>query len=446
MTAVSQQMNSSSSGRKSAATPAVNDLFAGVADVNAVKQEAARKALAAARAEIEALIREKRWQDALTLFHPVEDKIPELSDEGLDTDLREKIAFALGQVNRFDEAIDQLKICLVRRPENYYLHNSLAYTAYNSLYAAINREIFLRGKHRLQRIELAHRHFVQAQQIRPDGITNYYRQAMLYKQIEGKPAKALPLFCKAIENWRQLDQEARDARHQERKNYVKALYNGASAALTCHRARQALDLIRRCLEADAQTDYIAAPLRYFALGKVFFHLNRFEDARKALETALQATGSKPLDFAVELLARTFLCVGNWRQALDTLGKIPPNRRRPYICWTEADALCASGDLAAATRVLEQAAGRDNRSRHKTLVRLARIAYLRGDFSKTRDWAAKALVFFRENWGKDLDDALFWAAVGELKCGNAENARKHALRLKDTSPDYPRLNHLLEAIA
>ena len=51
-------------------------------------------------------------------------------------------------------------------PGNFYHHSSLAYTAYNSLFAAQNRDVFLRGKARADRKELAHRHFRRSQELR----------------------------------------------------------------------------------------------------------------------------------------------------------------------------------------------------------------------------------------------------------------------------------------
>lgn len=426
-------------------TPVIEDAFVCAADLIPVKRDALRRTVQATLTEIEVLFRDNRWEDALSLFHPLEEKLPELLADSLDVNIRQKLAFALGQLNRFEEAIEELERCIRQRPDDFFLHNAMAYTAYNSLYAAKNREVFLRGKHRAQRIELAHRHFAKAQLLRPDGVTNCYRQGMLFKQIEGKAVKALPLFLKAIQNWERLDEEAKSGRQQERKNYIKALYNGASAALACRHARQALDMIRKCMSGDEATDYIAKSFKYFALGKVHFHLNRFDEAREALNAALHHGASSPVDFAVELLARTYLCLDDWQSALATIRKVPENRRRPYICWTEADALAASGDLTAAADLLKRSAKRDGRSRHKTLVRLARIAYLLGNYQETTSCAEQALAFFAENWSRAYDEGLFWRALGALKGGFHDVAREAALELKAVNPDYPKLNQLLEAI-
>jgi hypothetical protein len=54
-----------------------------------------------------------------------------------------------------------------------------------------NREVFLAGKLKEDRIRLAHQHFTAAQAIRPDNVTNFYRRGMLLKQIEKEPKKAI---------------------------------------------------------------------------------------------------------------------------------------------------------------------------------------------------------------------------------------------------------------
>ena len=50
----------------------------------------------------------------------VDEKNPELAASGTDLSIREKVAFALGQVKRFDEAVKELETCIAREPENFY--------------------------------------------------------------------------------------------------------------------------------------------------------------------------------------------------------------------------------------------------------------------------------------------------------------------------------------
>ena len=257
------------------------DEFLSANNIVPVRRDAAKRALKYCLSDLEEFTRDKKWKDAIALFHPVAEKLPELVEHSLDGEVRAKLAFAMGQIKRFDEAIKELTVSIRIDPENFYLHSSLAYTAYNSLYAGANKEIFLRGRIRVERIELAHKHFKKAQELRQDGVTNFYRQGMLFKQIEDKPEKALPLFEKAVFNWDGLTKEQKEYRHQERKNFVKSLYQLAGSLLKQGHPGQALEVIERCLSEDEYSNHISLLFKYFALGKVQYHKNVYEAARDA---------------------------------------------------------------------------------------------------------------------------------------------------------------------
>jgi len=195
------------------------------------KKEALERSLRRTLSDLEELFRENRWEDALVVVYPLEEKMPEMVESGMDCEVRAKAAFALGQIGRFDEAIHELTLCVEKEPDRFLYHSSLAYTAYNSLYAGMNREIFLRGRPRMERIALAHAHFRKAQELRPRGVTNFYREGMLFKQIERKTEKSIPLFERAAGNWENMEESEKKERMRERKNYVKSLYQLASALL-----------------------------------------------------------------------------------------------------------------------------------------------------------------------------------------------------------------------
>ncbi|MBW1736357.1 MAG: hypothetical protein JRJ69_02095, partial [Deltaproteobacteria bacterium] len=376
----------------------IEDEFLSMDDMVPIRGDAIQRELRRILAEMEELLGENKWEDALALVYPVEEKLPEIVESLVDTEVRAKAAFALGQVMRFDEAIHELSLCVEREPERFLFHSSLAYTAYNSLYAATNREIFLRGRPRMERIDLAHKHFRKAQELRPDGVTNFYREGMLYKQIEKKTEKSIPLFQKAVRNWESLDDDEREARKQERKNYVKALYQLSSALLEKGLPGKALDVLRKCMNEDEKTEYISRVFKYFALGKVYFQLNKFQKARDALDFAARCECNRPIDFVYELLARTCLAMEDIQGAADAIDQVPEKKRRPYYRWTEADVLCAKREFHAARRVLLTCLDRDRRSRHRALIRLSRIEYLCTNFRKSMEYAEAAGTFFRETWG------------------------------------------------
>ena len=421
------------------------DEFIAFEDLNTVKTEVLQTYSRQVVSEIEELQHDNRWEDILSMFYPMESKLPELVEKKLDTDIRAHMGFALGQVKRFDDAITELTQCIQRNPENFGHHSSLAYTAYNSLYAAKNREVFLAGNIKAGRIELAHRHFRHAQLLRPEGITNYYREGMLFKQIENKADRALPLFKTAVANWEALGPARQGDRHQEHKNYIKALYQLASTLLALGNAKAALPLIRKCLAEDEKTNHQSLLYKYFALGKVHFHLNQMTEARDALVFAAKCAGDQKCDFVYELLARTYLAMDNIGRAWEVIEAVPVKARRPYYRWTEADVLSAMKDFNQAKSVLLQCQERDNRGRHKALIRLAKIEYLTEHYEQTVDYAAKAVKFFQDNWSNPYDVGLFWQAAGLLRLGKKDEAQSIANLLRDHNPRYPKLDKLFAAI-
>jgi len=422
------------------------DEFLSVEDLVPVKKQAAERSLNRTLSEMTELVAEKKWEEALEIFYPVDEKMPELLEYDLDAEIRAKTAFALGQLKRFDEAIQELCICIKRDPENFHYHSSLAYTAYNSLYAAKNREILLSGKIRTERVELAHTHFKRARELRPQGVTNYYREGMLFRQLENKEEKALPLFQKAVSNWDRLCGEEKEARHQERKNYIKALYQLAGCLLGRGRPEKALEAIKRCLSEDEKSNYFSLVYKYFALGKIHFHLNAFSEAKDALLFALQCRANAPVDFVYELLARTYLAMGNSGRAIEVIRKVPDQKRRPYVRWTEADIMCSLKDYQGAREVLFKCQEKDRRSRHKALIRMAKLEYLLGNFHLAMKHATDAGKFFQEKWGGIFYDGIFYQALSSYRLGEVGRARELAETLKSQKPHYPGLNKLLERLS
>jgi tetratricopeptide (TPR) repeat protein len=417
------------------------DEFLHADDLVPVRRQACENRQRMVLAELTEIFRDRQWQQGLDLFHPVEEKLPELVDLELDTRVREKLAFALGQLGRYDDAIAQLQVCVTKTPENFYPHSGLAYTAYNSLFAARNREIFLSGKVREERVALAHMHFKAAQRLRPDGVTNYYRQGMLFHKIEGKPLQALPLFAQAVANWETLPTPEKERRHQERKNYIKALYQKAGILLFKGDCRAAGQTLKCCLAEDEKSDHLFKVHKYFALGKIEYHANRLPEARDALLFAEKCRCKEPIDFVFELLARVFLGLESPDRALEAVRRVPEKYRRPYFRWTEADVLCALKQYDQAKAVLRACIESDRRSRHKGLIRLCKIEYLLGEYKNAMTHAHEADRFFRDKWINAFDDGLFWMALSAMRCSERATALDTAEELRRYRPGYPRLNRL-----
>ncbi|MFP4573067.1 MAG: tetratricopeptide repeat protein [Desulfobacterales bacterium] len=426
----------------------VDDEFFTEASLVTVKKDVAAKQEKRIYADIEEMIRQCRWDDALSLYYPVEEKLPELLDQGMASRVREKMAFVLGQVKRFDEAISELKICVEADPENFYTRSSLAYTAYNSLYAAKNREIMMPGHLKAERIKLAHENFEKACEIRPEDVTCAYRNGMLYKQIENKIDRAGPFFEKAVANWEQLSAEDKEKRHQQRKNYIKALYQLAACRLEAGDLHRAMALIKQCLSEDEKSGHLSLVFKYFALGKILFNAGSFPEARDALLFAVKSgqADRQPIDFVYELLARNYLAMAYPERAREMIKLIPENKRRPYVRWTEADVHCALEQYDQARQVLKKSLDRDSRSKHKTLIKLARLEYGMADFEAVAAYAEQADRFFREKWGNPCLDGLFWGAAAALRNGRKDRAVGLTEELQAHAPNYPKLKRLQRAIS
>ena len=93
------------------------DEFLKSEDLVTVNRDVAARRVRRVLADVEDLIRENRWPDAVSLYYPVDEKLPELAGYGLDREVREKMAFVLGQLKRFEDAIRELQICVDADPE-----------------------------------------------------------------------------------------------------------------------------------------------------------------------------------------------------------------------------------------------------------------------------------------------------------------------------------------
>ncbi|MDD2220311.1 MAG: hypothetical protein WC124_04795 [Desulfoplanes sp.] len=423
----------------------IDDLFAKLAS-DPMIQEREKNRQERVLGEIQELQRNKQWQDIVDLFYPVAEKEPDLVEFGLDVRLRREIAFALGQLGKIDLALEELDYCLVMEPNSFLVHSALAFNYYRSLMAAANKEIFLLPAARKERLAKAHLHLQKAQSLMPDRVTNFYREGKVYKDLERNPEAALPLFAKAVSNWNGYSPEIRNTRTQERKNYIKALYNLASCSLGQGRNSVALEHMEQCIREDEKSGYVKSEHKYFALGKTLFAMNSLDKARQALECA--ATFIDPVEgnYIRELMGRVLLGLGEKEKAYATVASIPLKARRPFVCWTLADCLGALGRLPEAKNILVQSAQRDRRSRHKSLLKLARIAYQEHDFAKVIQYGTEANQFHLETFTTIYADGLFWVVGGYLALGNIAEARNGIREIKIHRPRYPFLGKLEAAVA
>ena len=393
-------------------------------------------------AEISELQSENRWNDIIALFHPVEDRLPELEESGMAAEVRLKVGFALGRAGRHAEALDCLLPVSKQDPDNAMAHYSMAYTAMDVLFSARGNRQPVPHREKKRLVETAHDHFRQACRLRPDSVTFFYRHGVLFKEIEQKPRRAIPLFEQAIANWQGKDAETAKRHHQQRPKYIKAMYHLASCLLQQGMADRSLELMKKVIDEDQDRDHMAPVFKHFAMGKVLHALGRPEQALEHLElAAYRADKGQPVDFVHELAARCGLVLQQPERAAKYIDRIPAPKRRPYVRWTEADVLVALGRQQQALQVLTATAERDRRSRHKALIRIGRIHLGSGNFTEAEQRCREAVEFCRTTFGNPSHEAMFWQAAALYKLGRFREAKAIVDELADHRFRYPNFNRL-----
>jgi tetratricopeptide (TPR) repeat protein len=392
--------------------------------------------------EIRELQAENRWEDILSLFYPVSEKLPELCGTGMEHDVRLKIGFVLSRAGRNNEAIECLQPVVQQDPQNGLAHYNLAYAAMDALFTVRTERRPMPHREKKRLLGLAHEHFGQACELVPESVTFFYRRGVLYKEIENKPRRAAAFFQQAIANWERKDAETRKKQHQQYPKYIKALYHLASCLLQNGLPSRSLPLVEKVIELDRDRDHMHPVFKHYAMAKVLHALGRADEALEHLDVAAyRADRGQPVDFVFELAARCALHKGEVERAANYIDRIPASRRRPYVRWTEADILAARGMRDRALAVLRNSAERDRRSRHKALLRMARIELAAGRDAEAEQLSREAAEFCRQTFGSPSHEALFWQAAALYRLGRYGDALVIVEELEHNRFRYPNFSRL-----
>jgi len=408
--------------------------------------DALRRDLDRIKTEISELRSEKRWQDILVLLHPVSEKWPELCAGGLDSELIRESAFVLCRVGKYEEAMKTVKPLTLLEPENVMGWYNFGYAAYEALYAAKRDRSIMMPARRRQLIDTAHNAFSRCQQLRSDSIAFFYRDAMIFKDFEDRPRQAIPYFNHAISNYEKLNGEEQKNIHQQRPKYIRAMYHLASCLLKTGQPASSKVLLEKVLAEDQNRDHMSPVFKHFALAKTLHALGHPKKALEHLDTAdVRAASHESVDYVYELAARCCLLIRWIGRAGKYIERIPVKRRRPYIRWTEADVLVAKGCFSEAVRVLEGSAERDRRSRHKSLLRIARIYVAESRYEKGLEVAERADIFCRDTYGNGSGEAKFWQAACLYRMERYDEAEKITTDLSHSNFSYPNFRRLTALI-
>ena len=391
--------------------------------------------------EVMELKREARWEEIVALCHPLGEKYPLLVETGLDADLRRELAFAMTHLNMHAQALEEVRAAMAEDDHNdYRLNYACGYIAYDALYRHKNRESQLSYREKARYMEIAHTYFRQCQVMAPERVTPFYREAMLYKDIEAKPKKAIPLFKKAIENWRGYPEGVREERHYERPKYAKALYHLASCYVKLERPDVALGLLGDLIKEDRGKDHVHPHFKHFAMAKALYRLDRYKEALSHLNVAskerLDRSSRHAPDYVIELMAACLLGLGRPDEAIRVISKIPEKKRRPFVRWREAEALLAKGEAEDALLALSSCLERDRRSRHKTLLKMAKIYFKLKEYHKVIEYAKKGGHFFKTTYQNPLNEAKYLEALSRYMLGEKERARELITQLKRDGFKFP----------
>ncbi len=224
------------------------------------------------------------------------------------------------------------------------------------------------------------------------------------------------------------------------------MYHLASCFLKCQQPASSKILLEKLIKEDQNRDHMSPLYKHFAYAKTLHALGENKDALDHLETAAaRASRTDNIDYVHELAGRCALILQKIERAWKAISRIPEKRKRPYVRWTESDILVARGRYSQAVQILEKSAERDRRSRHKSLIRVARICISVAEYEKGMDAARRADMFCSNTYGNGSREAQFWLAAALYRLERYDDAENIVSDLIRRSFHYPNLRKLAELI-
>ena len=349
----------------------------------------------------------------------------ELSEEWLE--VADEVAFALGQLRETDRAVRLLSAAyeVQSAPRRA---SSLAYLYYDACLQRNGRGA--EGRDR-EADKQAFRHWMEAALgFDVIQVKNLYRLGTFEaKVVHRRDRPALRAFLKAIEIYRDLDQETRTRRHDLLKYYVKALYGGARSALNLRDLERARQLSFQCLREDGESNHLAPLHKLFLAGKICQALGQLDHAERAYRKALDAEGPPRRDFVRVKLAEVGFQDGRADDAERWIeDQIPPHRRGAQVWRLLGEVHVAQGRRERARLAFQNALHKDHGGRHLTLTALGRLQLDLDEVKDAEQSFRKALKFRQRRYLSVHREALEGLAVALERRGKNEEAAEARAQL------------------
>jgi len=319
-------------------------------------------------------------------------------------------AFALGRLGRCNDA----NALLVRAYEIEPTHRRASALAYIHYAALLRHKV---RKPRLDEPEPYRKAFErwigEALRLRPDSVVDRYRLGVYYASIlTRKDVLALRAFSDVLRLFERLPAAARTPAHRHWKTYMRALYGAARSAYRLGRLTEARRWIFRCIRLDRERHHVDPVFKLFLAAKVLVAQSQLEDAERALRLAAAAPHQGDRDFVYALLADIALRQQRFDDAAAWIElHIPPHQRKPYVWRLLGDCEARRGQAERALKLYKSALLKDRAGRHKTLLRVGRLAEQVGDWNAARRAYEQATDFRRRRYLSEDADAL--AALAQL---------------------------------
>jgi tetratricopeptide (TPR) repeat protein len=310
-----------------------------------------------------------RWLDAIESFREV------LAEGPKQPDLVGKLAFALSQARKYDEAVEVLMRLCEDEPR-------LAKWPY-----MVGYQFYMWGDWK-RAIEW----FDKALALNGAYVKALYRKGYAHFQL-GQHDDSVKALLACIESWQRLSPELQQA---DNKTYEKANFLLGKAYLGRGLSLKARQPLQIAVKMDGDN-----PDRRYELGKCLLQNSDVQGAIRELD---RANSLRPgTDYVIDRLAQAYVQRGDLQRAEALYREIPRHRQRPFVLKNLGKLYLEQGRAEDALAVLQVAARKDQ-ANHNTQFLLGKALESTGRHQAAVQAYQAAVTLKHQNYGIDFIDA------------------------------------------